>query len=140
MADKILVVEDDNITRSTICGLLRSEGYEVSEARNGAQAVELLKNERVDLVITDFYMPHLDGVALVEQIHTSSPETPVVFMTGYLSRRTAETILKGRAEYMAKPISLEILQSTLQRLLRSKLLSSLLACLSILQPSMAVAT
>src|SRR5688572_13904727 len=115
MADKILVVEDDSITRSTICGLLRTEGYEVSEASNGAQALELLKTEPVDLVITDFYMPRLDGVALVEQIHTSSPETPVVFMTGYLSRRTAETILKGRAEYMAKPISLEILQTTLQR-------------------------
>jgi DNA-binding NtrC family response regulator len=122
MADKILVVEDDNLTRTSICGLLRKEGYDVIEASNGAQAVELFNNERVDVVITDFYMPHLDGVALVEKIHAASPETPVVFMTGYLSRKSAETILKGKAEYMAKPISLEILQLTLQRLLRSKLL------------------
>lgn len=122
MADKILVVEDDNLTRTSICGLLRKEGYDVIEASNGAQAVELFNNERVDVVITDFYMPHLDGVALVERIHAASPETPVVFMTGYLSRKSAETILKGKAEYMAKPISLEILQLTLQRLLRSKLL------------------
>jgi CheY-like chemotaxis protein len=123
MADKILVVEDDNIARAAISGLLRNEGYEVIEARDGAQAFELFNQARVDLVITDFYMPHLDGVGLLERIHASSPGTPVVFMTGYLSRASAEVFLKGRAEYMPKPISLEILQSTLQRLLRSKLLS-----------------
>jgi DNA-binding NtrC family response regulator len=134
VADKILVVEDDNVTRTSICGLLRNEGYDVIEASNGAQAAELFKTERVDLVITDFYMPYLDGVGLVEQIHASSPQTPVVFMSGYLSRRSAEAVLKGRAEYMEKPISVEILQSTLQRLLRSKLLSSLVACLSTLHP------
>jgi CheY-like chemotaxis protein len=130
MADKILVVEDDNLTRTSICGLLRNEGYDVIEARDGSQALQLLNQERVDVVITDYYMPQMDGVALVEKIHASSPETPVVFMTGYLSRQSAETILKGRAEYMAKPISLEILQFTLQRLLRSKLISCLLGCLS----------
>lgn len=122
MADKILVVEDDNATRTALCGLLRKEGYDVIEASNGVEAVELFSNERVDVVITDVYMPYLDGVALVEKIHASSPETPVVFMTGYLSRKSAETILQSKAEYMAKPISLEILQSTLQRLCRSKLL------------------
>jgi DNA-binding NtrC family response regulator len=137
LADKILVVKDDNVTRTSICGLLRTEGYDVIEASNGAQAAELFKTERIDLVITDFYMPHLDGVGLVEQIHAASPQTPVVFMTGYLSRGSAEAILKGKAEYMSKPISVEILQSTLQRLLRSKLLSSLMACLSALQPSLA---
>lgn len=117
MADKILVVEDDKITRTAISSLLRQEGYEVIEASNGEQALELFNQARVDLVITDFYMPHLDGAALVDRIFASSPSTPVVFMTGYLSRASAEQLLQGRAEYMAKPISLEILQSTLQRLL-----------------------
>jgi CheY-like chemotaxis protein len=122
MADRILVAEDDNLTRAAICDLLRKEGYDVIEASNGVEAIELFSNEHVDVVITDYYMPYVDGVALVEKIHASSPETPVVFMTGYLSRKSAETILQGRAEYMAKPISLEILQSTLQRFRRSKLL------------------
>jgi DNA-binding NtrC family response regulator len=134
VADKILVVEDDNVTRTSISGLLRNEGYDVIEASNGIQAAELFKNERIDVVITDFYMPHMDGVGLVEQIHAASPETPILFMTGYLSRTSAEAILKGRAEYMQKPISVEILQSTLQRLLRTKFLSSLLACAATLQP------
>lgn len=116
MSTKILLVEDDNVTRKDIADGLRKEGYQLTETTNGAQAVELFNHERFDLVITDFYMPHMDGVSLIERIHAVSPKTPIIFLTGYLSRRTAEAILRGRAEYMEKPVSLEVLLSTLQRM------------------------
>jgi CheY-like chemotaxis protein len=99
---------------------LQSAGYQVTEAKDGPQAVEVMATQRFDLVITDFSMPHLDGLRLLEEIRAFWPKIPVIFMTGYLSKRAAQVLLHGRAEYIAKPISFEALLVTVQRLLRLK--------------------
>lgn len=120
MAEQILLVDNDSIIRKSIGDYLQSAGYEVTEATDGPQAVEVLATRRFDLVITDFSMPHLDGLRLLEEIRAFWPKIPVIFMTGYLSKRAAQVLLHGRAEYIAKPISFEALLLTIQRLLRSK--------------------
>jgi CheY-like chemotaxis protein len=120
MAEQILLVENDSIVRKSISERLQSAGYEVTEAKDGPQAVEVLATQRFDLVITDFSMPHLDGLRLLEEIRAFWPNIPVIFMTGYLSKRAAQVLLHGRAEYIAKPISFEALLLTVQRLLRLK--------------------
>jgi CheY-like chemotaxis protein len=120
MAEQILLVENDPIVRKSISEWLESAGYEVAEANDGPQAVEVLATRRFDLVITDFSMPHLDGLRLLEEIRAFWPKVPVIFMTGYLSKRAAQVLLHGRAEYIAKPISFEALLSTIRRLLRLK--------------------
>jgi CheY-like chemotaxis protein len=120
MAEQILLVENDPIVRKSISECLESAGYEVAEAKDGPQAVEVLATRRFDLVITDFSMPHLDGLRLLEEIRAFWPKVPVIFMTGYLSKRAAQVLLHGRAEYIAKPISFEALLSTVRRLLRLK--------------------
>ncbi|HWO42588.1 MAG TPA: response regulator [Candidatus Eisenbacteria bacterium] len=121
MTEKILVVEDDVIIRQSIRDLLRSEGYEVAEAGDGAHALRLLERDRFDLVISDFVMPRLDGLKVVEQVHATCPQTPVIFLTGYLSRRSANALLRGMAEFIQKPITFELLLATVRRLLRPEL-------------------
>jgi len=120
MARTILIVEDDLVIRKSISQTLRQEGYEVDEASDGAQAVELLNERRFDLVISDFVMPRMDGLKVVEQVHSVSPQTPVIFLTGYLSRKSAESLLHGMAEFVQKPVSEELLVAKVQRLLRPR--------------------
>jgi DNA-binding NtrC family response regulator len=117
MAARILIVEDDFIIRATTCELLRKQGYEVEEAGDGFQALELVKNRSFDLIITDFAMRRVDGLTVVEQIHSHSPELPMILITGYISKSTGKALLKGRAEFIRKPVQFEELLSTVRRLL-----------------------
>jgi CheY-like chemotaxis protein len=117
MPGQILVVEDDLLTRKQISEFLREESYEVHEAGDGTDAVKLLENRHFDLMITDFSMPQLDGVRLVERIHRKSPNTPVIFVSGYITIDSAKALLPGMAEILSKPIRLEELLATIKRLL-----------------------
>jgi CheY-like chemotaxis protein len=120
MAGKILVVEDDVVLRKSIAQLLQKEGYVVEEAPDGAQALGLLNQRRFDLVISDFVMPRMDGLKVVEQVHALCPQTPVIFLTGYLSRKSAEALLHGMAEFVQKPVTDELLLAKVEGLLRPK--------------------
>jgi CheY-like chemotaxis protein len=97
MAQKILVVEDEFLSRDSIVKFLSMAGYIVREASNGAEALEKLTAERFDIVVTDFVMPHIDGLRLIELVHSKWPELPVILVTGYLSANTGHIILEGRA-------------------------------------------
>jgi DNA-binding response OmpR family regulator len=129
MAAKILLVDDDIELRRNIGAALRQDGYEVDEAGDGDQAVKLLK-QPFDLVVTDFVHPGLDGLKLVEHIRSKWPRTAIVFMTAYLSSNAAGALLRGGAEFMPKPIDVAVLLATVRRLLQSKIVSSVLACLT----------
>jgi CheY-like chemotaxis protein len=73
MAGKILVVEDDTITRSNVCWLLSEEGYEVDQAADGVQALEILRRRQFDLVLSDLVMPRMDGLKLLQQVQSIAP-------------------------------------------------------------------
>ena len=103
MLAKILVVEDDPIGRDLICEILRAEGHELLEATNGSEALELFHTQRFDLVITDFVMPKLNGLKLIEKLHLSQPRLPIIFITAYLFIISDKTMLKNIAEVVAKP-------------------------------------
>lgn len=115
----ILVVDDDGYARGTICRALRASGYESTGARNGAQAVFLLQRDRFDLVITDFAMPRLNGVKLVNFVRSLYPKIPVIFISGYLSETASNALLNGAAEVLAKPFELDHLTSIVKRLLEA---------------------
>jgi CheY-like chemotaxis protein len=119
MAANVLVVEDDRLNRNLICKVLRNEGYRVVEASDGAEGLDLLYAQHFDLVITDFVMPRLNGLKLVEQLHPLQPQLPIIFITGYLSAISRKAILDNVAEVIPKPYELDVLQSTVQRLLKS---------------------
>jgi two-component system response regulator FlrC len=119
MAEKILIVEDERLSRNSIGVFLEDAGYEVEEAADGAQALEMIAKEPFNLVITDFVMPHVDGIRLIELIRAKFPEIPVLLMTGYLSPRAGNAILSGQAEVLNKPLQLDKLLNTVQRMLQT---------------------
>jgi DNA-binding NtrC family response regulator len=131
MAAKILLIDDDIEIRRNIRGALIGEAYEIIEAHDGDRAAELLKS-RFDLVITDFVHPGMDGLKLVEYIRGKWPETPIVFMTAYLSPNSAEALLQGKAEFIAKPFQLDALVRIVRRL-GLQVGSPILVCLTGLQ-------
>ena len=121
MAQKILVVEDEFLSRNNLCKFLGSEGYIIRDAANGAEALEKITSESFDLVITDFVMPHVDGLRLIELVRGKWPQLPVILITGYLSAHAGEMILNGRAaQIMTKPIDLDDLLTAVKRTLEFK--------------------
>ena len=101
----ILFVEDDSLSRRAFAQILRAEGYQVAEAENGAEALEILTtgaevltNEAFDLVIADLVLPGLHGVNLVHQIRARWPKMPIIVISGYLSDAPGKVILEGFAE------------------------------------------
>lgn len=117
MGEKILLVEDESITRASIADHLRSDGYEVAEAPDGAEAAELFGSRHFDLVITDLVMPKMNGFKLITAVHSMSPHTPIVLITAYLSLVSGKAILGGLAELVAKPIDSDVLLTTVKHFL-----------------------
>jgi CheY-like chemotaxis protein len=104
MAENILVVEDEPVARLSICEALRGGGYAVTEARDGDEAQKHLSERRFDLVILDFVLPKVHGFNLIDEFHTKWRHTPLIVISGYLSKATAEVILWGVADFIQKPV------------------------------------
>jgi CheY-like chemotaxis protein len=83
---RILVVDDQRSVREAIAFLLRLDGYAVFEAGDGALALDMFRQERFDLVITDLEMPNLKGSELAARIKQVSPRQPIVMITAYAER------------------------------------------------------
>ena len=116
----ILLVEDEAITRNAFADALRMEGHQVIQAADGDQALSLLNECHVDLVITDLVMPRLNGCELVAQIRSKRPHIPILLISAYLSQGGGEIIFDGSAEFMHKPIDPANLIATVQRLLQPR--------------------
>ncbi len=108
MAEKILVVEDDSNIEQLVLFKLKNSGYDVSIARNGAEAIEFLKTNSVDLVVTDVMMPVMGGKELVMALK-KDPNTksiPVVMLTSRtLEKEIVEGFSLGVEDYIKKPFS-----------------------------------
>ena len=116
---RILVADDDPGIRRTLQIGLTQAGYEVIEARDGAEAMRLWRDDGADLVISDIYMPDEDGLEVIRELRAESPTTPVIAMTdGGRSRnldplRHSETF--GAARTIAKPFTLEAMLAILKQ-------------------------
>jgi CheY-like chemotaxis protein len=117
VAATVLVVEDDRSNRDLISKVLCQDGHQVLEACDGAIALEMLRAFRCDLVITDFVLPKLNGINVVEQLHTLQPGIPIILITGYLSAVSGTPIVDKVADVLAKPFDLKVLRSTVRQLL-----------------------
>ena len=120
MAGKILIVEDDAITRKNLSFLLSDEGYEVEQAGDGVQALEIVAHRRFDLVLSDIIMPRMDGLKLLQRLKSIAPQLPVMIMTSYLSC-SAGKVPPGAAEFIRKPLVLDDLLFKVQRVLKKTL-------------------
>ncbi len=121
MADSVLIVDDEEIIRESLSFVLSKEGYRVKEAANGRIAVDLLKEETFDLILTDLEMPEMKGIELLEQVSRISPETLVVIITAYGSIDTAiQALRKGAIDYILKPVEFDELLVKVGRLLENR--------------------
>lgn len=101
----ILVVDDDPNSLFGICQILKDEGYQVIAAQNGKTALEKLKTESIDMVITDERMPDLSGTELLSKAKRMAPEIPVILITAYGSVSMAvEALKQGAFYFFEKPL------------------------------------
>jgi DNA-binding response OmpR family regulator len=100
---QILVADDDPGIRSLLLRGLRLEGYGVIEAKSGAEAIELTRDAKPDMVILDWMMPGIDGPEALRQIRASGSSIPVIFFTGRFGRRE-EGLALGAQDYFEKPV------------------------------------
>ena len=106
----ILVVDDDLELCRLLSRYLERQGYRVHSAGDALQALDVLAREQVGLVITDYMMPHMDGVSFTEQIRADPryKNLPVIMMTAHPTDELSERGLrKGVAMMLAKPIDFE---------------------------------
>jgi DNA-binding NtrC family response regulator len=115
-AGRILVVDDEQMLRRVIRrGLVRA-GFQVIEAENGVAALEQLRRERFDLVVSDVQMPVMDGVRLLEAISAAHAAVPVVLISGSLEvRDKVEACRLGAIDFLKKPFNLTDLQQIARR-------------------------
>jgi len=115
-----LVVDDDQGMRRALKRYLESEGYSVFEASNGNEALDLLGNERVDVVLTDVKMPDLDGMDLLKASRKTIPDLPIVLMTAFGTVENAVAAMKaGASDYLRKPFELTEVLLVLSRAVES---------------------
>ena len=115
---RILVVEDNELMRLVVSDSLSRLGYEVVTASDGGEGYELLLQNRFDLVITDFQMPKIDGLHLVDLIKECRPFTPVLMITGQSRNEILEKMTSGQVDFlMFKPFEMEELHQIVQSFL-----------------------
>jgi two-component system, NtrC family, response regulator AtoC len=120
---RVLVVEDEVYVRDSLTEILRDRGYEIVEAGTVGEAVRVLAHAPIDVVLTDFRLPGADGLALVRQVQASSPDVPVVVLTGQGTIASAVECLKsGASDYLLKPADPEALEVALERALAGRAL------------------
>lgn len=100
----ILVVDDEELLRESLTRNLKKAGYEVTMVESGTKAIEILKDNDYDLIITDLMMEGIDGLDLLKNIKEKNIEAMVIIITGYGTMNTAIDALQlGAADYMLKP-------------------------------------
>ena len=119
MADKILVVDDDQECVEAIRVALQSRGYEVEIARDGNQALQMTEQVNPDLIILDMMMPQRSGFLVLENIRRNRPDPlPVIMITANEgSRHKAYAEMLGVHDYLRKPFAMDKLLECVERLL-----------------------
>tara|TARA_R110002072_G_scaffold109564_3_gene236985 strand:+ start:5933 stop:7297 length:1365 start_codon:yes stop_codon:yes gene_type:complete len=117
----VLLVEDEHAQRNLLAGILRAEGYRVIEAGSAEDALERLSEGPVDLVLSDWKLPGMDGMELFRIVHDRAPDTAFVIVTAYGTiARAVEAVQSGADDYLAKPFERQALLMSVERTLRSR--------------------
>lgn len=119
-SETILVVDDEKPLRSLMNVILKEQGYTVLLASNGQQALEILKEQSVDAVISDVIMPEMDGYQLAKEIMTSYPKVKLQLVSGFTDNRHNEHITEEiHQKLLYKPVNSKVLIKRLRELLDS---------------------
>ncbi len=115
----ILVVDDDKHTRMLLEAVLKNEGFTVTAAADGEEALSLMEKEHIDLVVLDIMMPGMDGYEFTETVRDSGSNLPILMLTAKHQRPDEKKgFLVGTDDYMTKPVDEETLVLRIKALLR----------------------
>ena len=113
----ILVVDDEENARTALSKILINDGYDVSSARNGLEALNFLRSKNVELIITDLNMPEMDGLMFLRELNRSHPASNVIIITGYGEVESyIEAMTLGAFEYINKPVKYEDLKKVINKI------------------------
>ena len=102
---KVLIVDDERSIRDTLAEFAREERHDVFTAGDADAALEILRSESPDAIVTDIILPRVTGVDLLQQIHEEAPDVQVIMITGEPTAETAaEAVRLGAFDYLSKPI------------------------------------
>ena len=120
MPVRVLIVDDEELTRKLVSQVLRSVGYDVvAEATNGVEALEMFKMYKPEMVTMDVRMPQMDGISALKQLKLIDPGASVVMLTNENDKETVTQIIKaGALNYIVKPIKR---QTILQKLREARI-------------------
>jgi two-component system cell cycle sensor histidine kinase/response regulator CckA len=108
----VLVVDDEEMVRSTVTRLLSLNGHEVDRASSGAEALTMFGENEYDIVFTDFGMPEMTGAELSRELKQKAPDLPVILLTGYTETEKAIEEVDG---ILSKPFKRDELETTIQK-------------------------
>ncbi|MBF0281716.1 MAG: sigma-54-dependent Fis family transcriptional regulator [Zetaproteobacteria bacterium] len=108
MTMHVMIVDDEAAIRDSLQGLFEDEGFLVSSAASGEEAIVRLRTQRVDCILLDIWMPGIDGLETLERIHHIYPQLPVIMMSGHATIDTAvRATRQGAYDFVEKPLSSE---------------------------------
>ena len=116
----VLVVDDETAVRRFAVRVLQRDGYQVVEATDGVEALEIIRTGGVsiDVVVSDIVMPRLNGVELMQALSEAQPHLPVILMSGYATAALSELGIVTPCSILTKPFAAERLLAEVQRCIR----------------------
>jgi len=122
--NRILVVDDEINMQVVLRAMLKKEGYEVFTAPDGREALKVLADDDIDVVVTDLKMPNLDGMGLLERVAADYPAVPVIMITAHGTVATAvDALKKGAFDYVTKPFEQDELKNVVLKAIKTRRLS-----------------
>jgi len=122
MSDKnVMVVEDNEKNRKLMRVVLKAKGYNIIEAATGEEALNLLKNQKPDIILMDIQLPGIDGLTLIKQIKASviTKDIPIIAVTAYAMKGDEQKILDtGCNAYVSKPINTQELPLIVEKYIK----------------------
>ncbi len=120
----LLIIDDEQSQLESLQSFLKRRNYTVFTASNGLEGINIIENNYIDVVLTDFRMPELDGLGVLKKSKEINPELDVVIITAFGSVDDAVEIMKsGAYDYLSKPIDLDELENLLFRIKEKRLLT-----------------
>ena len=118
MEKKVLIVDDEERVVQSIAGVLEDEGFRVTKAKSGEEAIKVFQQEEPDITLLDIWMPGMDGIEVLKRLKWISPDCQVIMISGHATISTAMTAVKlGAFDFIEKPLSLDVLLMTIHRAL-----------------------
>jgi two-component system response regulator AtoC len=121
MRPSILIVDDEEVIRETLCDVLKKRGYDIFLASSGKETLEILRKSIIDLILLDIRLPDVDGLEVLKKVREFDSEILVIMMTAYADIQTAVAAMKsGAYHYINKPFELDELKLLIEKGLETK--------------------